>query len=100
MRLPFLYYPILKDRRFVLENPIVFGVFSAMIPYGTFRAVRENNQSAFILIGLIGEKPGENFIGPLILGSVFAHELVSILEWEASETLKDLGCSRSLTGIC
>jgi hypothetical protein len=66
MRLLFLYYLILKDRLFVLENPIVFGVFSAMIPYGTFRAVRENNQSAFILIGLIGEKPGENFIGPLI----------------------------------
>jgi len=32
-------------------------------PYGTFRAVRENNQSVFILIGLIGEKPGVNFIG-------------------------------------
>lgn len=63
MRLLFLYYLILKDRLFVLENPIVFGVFSAMLPYGTFRAVRENNQSVFILIGLIGEKPGVNFIG-------------------------------------
>ncbi len=31
MRLLFLYYLILKDRLFVLENPIVFGVFSAMI---------------------------------------------------------------------
>jgi len=51
-----------------LENPIVFGVFSAMIPYGTFRAVRENNQSVFFLIGLIGEKPGVNFIASLIRG--------------------------------
>jgi hypothetical protein len=68
MRLLFLYYLILKDRLFVLENPIVFGVFSAMIPYGTFRAVRENNQSVFILIGLIGEKPGVNFIASLIRG--------------------------------
>ena len=66
MRLLFLYYLILKDRLFVLENPIVFGVFSAMMPYGTFRAVRENNQSVFILIGLIGEKPGVNFIGSLL----------------------------------
>ena len=54
MRLLFLYYLILKDRLFVLENPIVFGVFSAMIPYGTFRAVRQNNQLVFILIGFIG----------------------------------------------
>ena len=67
MRLLFLYYLILKDRLFVLENPIVFGVFSAMIPYGTFRAVRENNQPVFILIGLIGEKR-VNFIGSLIRG--------------------------------
>ena len=55
MRLPFLYYLILKDRLFVLENPIVFGVFSAMIPYGTFRAVRKNNQSVFILSDSLGK---------------------------------------------
>lgn len=51
-----------------------------MIPYGTFRAVKENNQSVFILIGLIGEKPGENFIGPLIRGVFLLQELVSIIE--------------------
>jgi len=33
MRLLFLYYLILKDRLFVLENPIVFGVFSGHAIY-------------------------------------------------------------------
>jgi len=51
----------------------------AMIPYGTFRAVRENNQSVFILIGLMG-KNWWTFIASLIRGLVFAQELVSILE--------------------
>jgi len=62
MRLLFLYYLILKDRLFVLREPNRLRRVSAMIPYGTFRAVRENNQSVFILIGLIGEKPGVTFI--------------------------------------